>query len=75
MQEQSFFLWKRTDEIKYDQNEKKKNIKLAGWSFEKTQDSIRILSLEWKVAHQIGILTIPNSFLCQHEKQSGIVFI
>ena len=40
MQEQSFFLWKRTDEIKYDQNEKKKDIKLAGWSFEKTQDSI-----------------------------------
>ena len=30
MQEQSFFLWKRTDEIKYDQNEKKKKYK-AGW--------------------------------------------
>ena len=50
------------------------------WTFlgkliSRIQDSIQTLSLEWKVAHQIGIHTIPNSFLCQHEKQSGIVFI
>ena len=49
--------------------------KFLGKLISRIQDSIQTLSLEWKVAYQIGVPTVVNSFLCQHEKQSGIVFI
>ena len=45
------------------------------WKIARIQDSVQTLSLQWRVAYHMGVHTILNSFLCQHEKQSGKVLI